>query len=63
MRIDPANTIGPLRVNGWVSIVVFVAALAWFLWLRRNGAPVVWPDRDDDGSTTISPSGPAPESA
>ena len=34
MRIDPAHTIGPLRLNAWVSIVVFLAALAWFLWLR-----------------------------
>ena len=33
MRIDPAHTIGPLRVNAWVSIVVFLAALVWFLWL------------------------------
>jgi prolipoprotein diacylglyceryl transferase len=40
MRIDPANTIGPLRVNGWVSIVVFLAALASFLWLGRHGRPV-----------------------
>ena len=37
MRIDPAHTIGPLRLNAWVSIVVFLAALAWFLWLGRHG--------------------------
>ncbi len=37
MRIDPAHTIGPLRVNAWVSIVVFLGALAWFLWLGRHG--------------------------
>ena len=28
MRIDPAHTIGPLRVNAWVSIVVFVVSRA-----------------------------------
>ena len=40
MRIDPAHTIGPLRVNAWVSIVVFLAALGSFLWLGRRGRPV-----------------------
>jgi prolipoprotein diacylglyceryl transferase len=40
MRIDPANTIGPLRVNAWVSIVVFITALGAFLWLGRHGRPV-----------------------
>jgi prolipoprotein diacylglyceryl transferase len=40
MRIDPANTIGPLRVNAWVSIVVFALALVAFLWLGRHGRPV-----------------------
>jgi prolipoprotein diacylglyceryltransferase len=44
MRIDPAHTIGPLRVNAWVSIVVFLGAFAWFLWLRRHGDPVMHPD-------------------
>jgi len=63
MRVDPANTIGPLRVNGWVSIIVFLGALVWFLWLRTHGVPVVRPDPDADGSTSISPSGPTPESA
>jgi prolipoprotein diacylglyceryl transferase len=63
MRIDPAHTIGPLRVNAWVSIVVFLVALGAFLWLRTHGEPVVWPEPDDDGSAEISPSGSAPESA
>ena len=30
MRIDPAHTIGPLRVNAWVSIVVFVISVTIF---------------------------------
>ena len=59
MRTDPANTIGPLRVNGWVSIVVFLGALAWFLWLRTHGQPVVRPDPDalagNDDSASESP--------
>jgi prolipoprotein diacylglyceryl transferase len=63
MRIDPAHTIGPLRVNAWVSIVVFVIALGAFLWLRTHGDPVVWPDPDADDGASISPTGQAPESA
>jgi prolipoprotein diacylglyceryl transferase len=39
MRIDPANRIGPLRLNAWVCIGTFLAAGAWFLWLRRHGTP------------------------
>ena len=26
MRIDPAHTLGPLRINAWVCVVVFIAA-------------------------------------
>jgi prolipoprotein diacylglyceryl transferase len=63
MRIDPAHLIGPLRVNAWVSIAVFLAALGWFLWLRRHGQPVERPDRGDDGSVDVSPSSAKPESA
>ena len=36
MRIDPAHHVAGLRINAWVSIGVFLAAFAWFLWLRRN---------------------------
>ncbi|MET0276182.1 MAG: prolipoprotein diacylglyceryl transferase [Acidimicrobiia bacterium] len=36
MRSDDAHKIGPLRVNAWVSIVLFCAAAAWFVWLRRH---------------------------
>ncbi|MGZ4675056.1 MAG: prolipoprotein diacylglyceryl transferase [Acidimicrobiia bacterium] len=36
MRIDPAHTIGPLRVNAWVSIGVFVFSVAVFVALGRR---------------------------
>jgi prolipoprotein diacylglyceryl transferase len=36
MRIDPAHTIGPLRVNAWVSIVVFILSVLVFLYLGRR---------------------------
>ena len=41
MRTDPANTIGPLRLNAWVSLVCFAAAGTWFAWLARHGTPAV----------------------
>ena len=36
MRIDPAHTIGPLRVNAWVSIGVFVISVTIFVVLGRR---------------------------
>jgi len=41
MRIDPAHHLGALRVNAWVSIVVFVLSTAFFVWwqfFRKPGA-------------------------
>jgi len=40
LRIDRANEIGGLRVNAWMSIIVFVGAAAWLLWDARRPAPV-----------------------
>jgi prolipoprotein diacylglyceryl transferase len=39
LRIDPAHEFLGLRLNGWVSIVVFVVSTAFFVWwqfLRRH---------------------------
>ena len=32
LRIDPAHHIAGLRLNAWVSIVVFIASTAFFVW-------------------------------
>ena len=32
LRIDPAHHFAGLRLNAWVSIIVFVAATAFFIW-------------------------------
>jgi prolipoprotein diacylglyceryl transferase len=32
LRVDPAHEIGPLRLNAWVSIVLFVASASFFVW-------------------------------
>lgn len=45
LRIDPANDIGPFRVNVWMSMLVFAGALAYFI-LRK-------PKRDKDQSAVV----------
>jgi prolipoprotein diacylglyceryl transferase len=39
LRIDDAHEILGLRVNAWVSLVLFVFGVGWFLWLGRHGEP------------------------
>ena len=39
LRIDPAHHVAGLRINAWVAIGVFLAGLAWFLWLGRHASP------------------------
>nr|WP_034593558.1 prolipoprotein diacylglyceryl transferase [Hamadaea tsunoensis] len=45
MRTDPANHFGGLRLNVWTSIVVFLAALAYFL-LKPGPREYVIPNAD-----------------
>ena len=37
LRIDDAKLVGPLRVNAWVSLLVMLAGVAWFVWAGRHG--------------------------
>jgi prolipoprotein diacylglyceryl transferase len=49
LRIDEAHEILGLRVNAWVSLLLFAAAIFWFVWLGRNrdrAKPVGLPLRD-----------------
>ena len=41
LRIDPAHHAGGLRLNQWVSIAVFVAAVTSLIISRRRSAPAV----------------------
>ena len=67
LRSDEANRIFGMRVNSWVSILVFLAALAFFL--RQRGAPrsVAGPaastDEAADGSTEPAADGSAEPAA
>ena len=36
LRIDTVNEIGGFRLNNYTSLIVFVLALVWLLWLIRN---------------------------
>ncbi|KQY60656.1 prolipoprotein diacylglyceryl transferase [Aeromicrobium sp. Root495] len=59
LRIDTANTIGPFRLNVWTSIIVFVLALAYFLWARRKedrtgDVEPAGSDEDADETTSAS---------
>lgn len=38
MRTDPATPVFGVRVNVWVSILVFLGGLAYFFWARRKGS-------------------------
>ncbi|GAA0987726.1 prolipoprotein diacylglyceryl transferase [Nocardiopsis tropica] len=48
LRVDPANDFLGMRLNNWTSIVVFLGALAYFVWAGR---------RIDSFSTAVVPYG------
>jgi prolipoprotein diacylglyceryl transferase len=39
LRVDPSRHLWGQRLNFWVSLVVFLAASAFFLWWQRPGGP------------------------
>ena len=39
LRIDPANKLLGWRVNSWVSLVLFLLGIAWFVWAGRRPEP------------------------
>jgi prolipoprotein diacylglyceryl transferase len=58
LRVDPAHELGPLRLNAWVSIVVFIASAAFFLWwqfMRPGGAKEDRPRRVPKSPTMAIP--------
>ena len=55
LRIDQANKIAGLRVNTWVSMIVFVGAVAWLIWDARR--PEV-PDLAAAGEASGASDGP-----
>ncbi len=57
LRVDPAHEFFGLRLNAWVSIVVFVLSTAFFIWWQF----IRTPSNDDRprATRTIVPTGPA----
>jgi prolipoprotein diacylglyceryl transferase len=54
LRIDPAHHFAGLRLNAWVSIVVFCCAVGYFVWHQRQGH-----DHRPDGTRRREPPKPA----
>lgn len=56
LRVDPANEILGLRLNNWTALLVFLGALAYFLWagtrLDRFSTRVL-PEGEDEGTQLI----------
>ena len=61
LRIDEAHEFLGLRLNAWVSIVVFVLALLAFVWSQRRDerrpAPPPPPSSPPEGPTMAVPKG------
>ncbi len=52
VRIDTVNHLGPMRLNAWTSIVLFLLAAVFFLASRRRAKPAEESQAFDDGSDT-----------
>jgi prolipoprotein diacylglyceryl transferase len=60
LRIDPTHELGPLRLNAWVSLGVFVCSTAFFVWwqfFRRGEAERARRVRPPKGPTMTVPKG------
>jgi prolipoprotein diacylglyceryl transferase len=47
MRTDPATPVFGVRVNVWVSILLFLGAMAYFFWARKKGSREVLGETDE----------------
>jgi prolipoprotein diacylglyceryl transferase len=65
LRIDTVTEIGGFRLNNYTSLILFLAALAWLIWLVRNrpGREVVVegpdPEPDAEPEAASEPAEPA----
>jgi prolipoprotein diacylglyceryl transferase len=59
LRIDDAKLVGPLRVNAWVSVIVFVGGVVWFVLAGKYGRvdPGRYRERDDTPAPTAAAEG------
>jgi prolipoprotein diacylglyceryltransferase len=55
LRVDPAKEFGPLRLNAWVSIVMFACAVAAFVWTQRREVEPKRPGRRSERPAPVGP--------
>ncbi len=60
LRIDSVNEIGGFRLNNYTSLIVFLAALIWFIWLVRNRPGREEVVEGDPPGANSGPPSPAP---
>ncbi|GAA3976412.1 prolipoprotein diacylglyceryl transferase [Thermobifida alba] len=56
LRVDPAHEVIGLRLNNWTSLLVFLGALAYFVWAGRRlntFSSRVLPEGEDEGTQMI----------
>jgi len=62
LRIDYSVHVLGMRLNFWIALLVCLAALAWFVWLQRNGKteplPLDGPKTDARQFVRAKPTGP-----
>ncbi len=65
LRIDTVNEIGGFRLNNYTSLIVFVLALGWLLWLVRHrpGRESVVEGPETDAAETDAPETDEPADA
>ena len=54
LRVDPSHHIAGLRLNAWVSLILFVVAVAYFVWRQRHA-----PESSTREPRRVPPKGPA----
>jgi prolipoprotein diacylglyceryl transferase len=61
LRVDPSHELGPLRLNAWVSIIVFLCSSAFFIWWQffhdRDRDPRAPRERKVEGPAMAIPKG------
>jgi len=60
LRIDHAHRIGPLRLNDWTSVVVFLGAVATLVLLNWGYRPPEQPESSEGDVARLQPGGPGP---
>jgi prolipoprotein diacylglyceryl transferase len=53
LRVDPSSIVWGMRLNAWVSLVLFIASSLFFIWwqLYDRRVPSLWPRRRSSGET------------